>query len=73
MTPAKRRNAATAVVFLFGVLASLRAMGEAGTMWPPDAVWQSLRNPFRLQLVAGILMTVMALIFWLTREKDRQD
>jgi ABC-type Fe3+ transport system permease subunit len=73
MTPAKRRNAATAIVFLFGVLASLKAVGEAGIMWPPDAVWRALRNPLRLQLVAGILMIVVALIVTLTRQRSRQD
>jgi len=73
MTPAKRRNPATAIVFLFGVLACLRAVGQAGIAWPPEALWHALRTPFRLQLVAGLVMILAALIFMLVRQGGRQE
>jgi len=62
MTPEKRQRAATAVVFLFGVLAAMNALRDAGVLWPPDVVWAALIPPKRFQFVAGLLLMVGALV-----------
>jgi len=62
MTPEKRRRAMSAILFLFGVLAFLNALRDAGMMWPPDAVWQALNNPSRLKLCGGIALMLASLI-----------
>jgi hypothetical protein len=62
MPPEKRKRIAPAVLFLFGVLASLKAVGESGTFWPPDVVWASLSNPHRFQLCGGVAMIVVAIV-----------
>jgi len=62
MTPEKKRRVATAAGFLSGVLASLDALREARIFWPPDAVWEALRNPQRLELGAGIALIVVNIV-----------
>ena len=62
MIPEKRNRAISAILFLFGVLASLNALRDAGMMWPPDAVWQALNNPSRLKLCGGIALMLVSLI-----------
>jgi hypothetical protein len=62
MSPDKKRRVATAVGFLSGVLASLDALRDLGIYWPPDAVWEALRHPQRLELVGGIALIVVSFI-----------
>ena len=62
MTPEKTRRVATAAGFLSGVLASMDALRDAKTFWPPDAVWEALRNPQRLELGGGIALIVVTLV-----------
>jgi hypothetical protein len=62
MTPDKKRRVATAVGFLSGVLACLDALRDARILWPPDAVWATLRSPQRLELGAGIALIVVTLV-----------
>ncbi|MGC1450026.1 MAG: hypothetical protein WA830_08325 [Candidatus Sulfotelmatobacter sp.] len=62
MTPGKKRRVATAVGFLSGVLASLDALRDATILWPPDAVWNALRSPQRLELGAGVALIVVTLV-----------
>ncbi len=47
--------------FLCGVLSSLDALRDARIFWPPDAVWDALRNPQRVELAGGIALIVVAL------------
>jgi hypothetical protein len=62
MTSQKRRRAISAILFLFGVLAFLNALRDAGMMWPPDAVWTALNNPSRLKLCGGIALILSGVI-----------
>ena len=62
MPPEKRKRIAPAVLFLFGVLASLKAVADCRTFWPPDVVWESLSNPHRVQLCGGIAVIVVAIV-----------
>jgi hypothetical protein len=70
MPPGKRKRIAPAVLFLFGVLASLKAVADCGTFWPPDVVWASLNNPHRVQLCGGVAMIVVALLIFLVLRKQ---
>jgi hypothetical protein len=62
MPPEKKQRAATAIVFLFGVLAAMNALRDASVLWPPDVVWAALTPPKRFQFVAGLLLVVGALV-----------
>lgn len=62
MTPEKKRRVATAGIFLSGVLACLDAAKDARIFWPPDVVWEGLRNPNRLKLGAGIALIVVSFV-----------
>jgi hypothetical protein len=62
VTPEKKRRVATAVGFLLGVLACMDALRDARIFWPPDAVWETLRGPQRLELGAGIALMVVPLV-----------
>jgi len=60
MTPEKKRRIAMAGMFLSGVIGCLDALRDAKFFWPPDAVWEELRNPNRLKLGAGIALIVVS-------------
>jgi hypothetical protein len=62
MTPEKKRRVAVAGIFLSGVLACLDAIKDARIFWPPDVVWEGLRNPNRLKLGAGIALIVVSFV-----------
>jgi len=62
ITPDKSRRVATALGFLSGVLACLDALRDAKVVWPPDAAWEALRHPQRLEMGAGIALIVVTLI-----------
>ncbi len=51
MTVDKKRRVAFAAAFLTGVLAAVRAIGDATVFWPLPALWKQLRGPQRFQLV----------------------
>ncbi len=68
MTPEKKRRVATAVGFLWGVLACLDALRDARILWPPDAVWEALRNRQRVELGGGIALIVVSLGLSLGRD-----
>lgn len=61
MTQEKKRRVATAVGFLSGVLACLDALRDTRILWPPDAVWEALRNPQRVELGGGLALMVVTL------------
>jgi hypothetical protein len=62
MTPEKKRRVATAVGFLSGVLACLDALRDLGIHWPPDAVWEVLRQPQRFELAGGMALIVVSFV-----------
>jgi hypothetical protein len=62
MTPEKQRRLATASGFVSGVIACLDALRDAKIVWPPDEAWAVLRGPQRLELGAGIVLMVVALV-----------
>jgi hypothetical protein len=66
----KKRRVATAVGFLSGVLASLDALRDARIFWPPDAVWEGLRNPQRLELGGGLALVVVTLLTSVLQRRD---
>jgi hypothetical protein len=70
MTPEKKRRVATAVGFLSGVLASLDALRDARIFWPPDVVWEGLRNPQRLELGGGLALVVVTLLISVLQRRD---
>jgi len=69
MTPDKQRRVATAVAFLSGLLASLDALRDARILWPPDAVWEALGHPQRLELGGGITLIVVTLVLTIGRNQ----
>jgi hypothetical protein len=60
MTPEKTRRLATAVGFLAGLLACMDAVRDARIPWPPDALWEVLRSPQRLELGIGIALILVS-------------
>jgi hypothetical protein len=62
LTPEKQRRIATASGFVSGVIACLDALRDAKIVWPPDEAWMVLRGPQRLELGAGIVLMVVALV-----------
>ena len=69
MTPEKKRRVATAVGFLSGMLAVLDALRDARILWPPDALWEALGGPQRLELGAGLALMVVTLIVSIARQR----
>ncbi|HEY1679632.1 MAG TPA: hypothetical protein VGG04_18085 [Candidatus Sulfotelmatobacter sp.] len=70
MLPEKRKRIAPAVLFLFGVLASVRALRDSNSLWPPDVVWASLSPPHRFQLCGGVAVIVVTLVMVAVRKKQ---
>lgn len=68
MIPSQQRRVTTAVGFLSGMLACLDAVRESKILWPPDALWESLRHPQRLELSAGIALILVTLVISLVRQ-----
>jgi hypothetical protein len=62
MTANKQRRIATAVGFLAGMLACLDALRDAKVVWPPDAAWAVMQHGQRLEMGAGIVMILVALV-----------
>jgi hypothetical protein len=62
MTQDQKRRLTTAVGFLSGMLACLDALRDASILWPPDAVWEALNRPHRLELGGGIALIVVTLL-----------
>jgi hypothetical protein len=52
------------------VLASLDALRDARIFWPPDAVWEGLRNPQRLELGGGLALVVVTLLTSVLQRRD---
>jgi len=70
MNPDKQRRVATAVGFLSGVLGSLDALRDARIFWPPDAVWEALRNPQRVELGGSVALIVVTLVLTIARNRS---
>jgi hypothetical protein len=67
----KKRRVAFAAAFLAGVLAAVRAVGDATIFWPLSSLWQQLRGPQRFQLVGGLVVAlVMLVLFFLSRSRE---
>ena len=73
MTPEKKRRVAMAGIFLSGVLACLDAVKDARIFWPPDVVWEGLRNPDRLKLGAGIALIVVSFVTSVLRQRSASE
>jgi hypothetical protein len=59
------------VGFLSGVLACLDATRVAEVFWPPDALWQVLRHPQRLELAGGITLIVVTVVISVVQGRER--
>jgi hypothetical protein len=73
MTPEKKRRVAIAGIFLSGVLACLDAVKDARIFWPPEVVWEGLRNPDRLKLGAGIALIVVSFVTSVLRQRSSSE
>ncbi len=73
MTPEKKRRVAMAGIFLSGVLACLDALKDARIFWPPEVVWEGLRNPDRLKLGAGIALMVVSFVTSMMRQGSASE
>jgi hypothetical protein len=62
MVSDKKRRVMTAAGFLSGVIACLDAIRDVKVSWPPDALWQVLRHPQRLELCGGIALIVVTFV-----------
>lgn len=70
MTREKKQRVATAVGFLSGLLACLDALRDSPAYWPPDALWEALRHPQRLELGGGIALIVVTFVVSIVRRKE---
>jgi hypothetical protein len=70
MTPEKSRRVATAVDFLSGVLAIMDAMRDSRILWPPGAVWETLRSAQRLEVGGGLALIVVTLVISAVRRQN---
>jgi hypothetical protein len=70
MTPEKKQRVASAVGFLFGVIASMDVLRDQKLLWPPDALWGALRSPQRLELGGGVALIVVTVILTLARRRS---
>lgn len=73
MTPGKNRRVATAAGFLSGVLACLDAIRDKSILWPPGVVWQSLRNPQKLEFGGGVVLMIIMLLATALRERSASE
>ena len=73
MTSDKKQRVATAIGFLAGVLACLDALRDAKELWPPDAVWEAMRHPQRLELGGGIALIVVTLLVSIVRSRSATE
>ena len=70
MASPKGRRAASAILFLFGVLASAKALSDATVAWPAATVWAQLSNPHKVQLCGGIALILVAFVITFTRRSE---
>ena len=70
MAVTKGRRLASAVLFLFGVMASMRALSDATVAWPVADVWAQLNNPHKLQLCGGIASMLVASVMFFVRRSE---
>ena len=71
MASPKGRRAASAVLFLFGILAAGKALSGATVAWPPAVVWAQLSNPHRVQLCGGIALMLIAFFLTVMRQSEK--
>jgi hypothetical protein len=65
----KGRRLATATSFLSGVITCLDALRDAPVSWPPDALWQVLSRPRRLELCGGIALILVTVVMTIVQAR----
>jgi hypothetical protein len=55
------------------VLACLDALRDLGISWPPDAVWEALRRPQRLELAGGVALIVVSFVTSVLKRGGSRD
>jgi len=43
---------------------------DVAVLWPPDAVWEALRSPKRLELAGGVALITITLLITMLRERQ---
>lgn len=71
MSPDKQKRVANAIGFLIGVFACLDPLRDNKILWPPDALWQNLRNPQRLEFGSGIALIVVTIVISIVQNRTR--
>jgi len=66
----RRRRVASAILFLFGLIASMNAVRDERVLWPPAALWAVLSPPHRLQLCGGIALILVSLFMTIFVRRD---
>jgi hypothetical protein len=66
----KKTRVANAVGFVSGVIASMDAIRDQRTLWPPAALWDALRHGQRLELAAGVALIVVTLVLAIARKRS---
>jgi hypothetical protein len=51
------------------VLACLDSLRDARIFWPPEAVWESLRSPQRLELGGGIVLVAVTFLISIAQRR----
>jgi hypothetical protein len=72
MSPDKQKRVGSAIVFLIGVFACLIPLRDRKILWPPDALWQSLENPQRLEIAGGIALIVISIVISIAQNRARE-
>jgi len=62
MTSGQRQRLANAIGFISGTFAVLEVVRDRSVVWPPDALWQQLRGPQRLELGGGIALILVTFV-----------
>lgn len=69
----KGRRLGTAAGFLSGVVTCLDSVRDAKATWPPDALWDALSRPHRMELCGGIALIVVTLVMSIVAARRQQS
>jgi hypothetical protein len=73
MPSRKESRVGTAVGFLSGLLACMNALRDASVTWPPDAAWEQMSHPHRLEFAGGAALIIATLVITVVRSRAQAE